>query len=157
MPKLDSKIAETVEKAENGSALIEEGTYEMVLLSVEANGRDGKPLVGKAGPYWSWTFAFAEDAERYAKRRVWAITSLSADAAWKLKEHFDAFGVGADADTDDLIGRKCLVQIGSRLITQGEKAGETMNTIKKVLPLDGVSAPAGGKGAEAGKAKKDLF
>ncbi len=156
MPKLDGNVAEQVDKAESGSALIEEGTYEMVLEAVEATGRDGKPLVGAAGPYWKWTFVFAPDAARYAKRKQWVNTSLSADSAWKLKEHFDAFGVGADADTDDLVGKKCLVVIGTRTITQGDKAGDVVNTVKKLMPLDGVAAPAKGKGADT-KAKKDLF
>ena len=156
MPKLDSTVAEQVNQAESGSALIEEGMYEMVLISVEATGKDGKPLVGSAGPYWKWALAFPEDAERYAKRRQWVNTSLSADSAWKMKEHFDAFGVSADTDTDDLVGKRCLVHIGSRIITSGDKAGDTVNTVKKLAPLDGVSAGASAKGAGT-KAKRDLF
>lgn len=155
MPKLDSNVAEQVNQAESGSSLIEEGLYQMVLVEVSATNKQGEPLQGKAGPYWSWTLAFAEDAPRYAKRRLWAITSLSADAAWKMKEHFDAFGVPADTDTDDLIGRTCLVEVGTRTITQGEKAGEVTNTVKKLLPVDGVTTPVS-KGTNA-KAKKDLF
>ncbi len=157
MPKLESKVAEQVNSAESGSALIEEGTYEMVLIAVESTGKDGKPLVGAAGPYWKWTLAFPEDAERYAKRRQWVNTSLSADSAWKMKEHFDAFGVSADTDTDDLIGKKCLVQIGSRVITQGNMSGETVNTVKKLLPLDGVSPAGESKKPAKGKASADLF
>lgn len=158
MPKLNGTVAEQVNSAESGSALIEEGTYEMVLIEVAATGQDGKPLVGAAGPYWKWTLAFPEDAPRYAKRRQWVNTSLSADSAWKMKEHFDAFGVPADTDTDDLIGRHCLVHIGTRRIANSnkpEKIGDTVNTVKKLMPLDGVANKAA-KG-DGSKAKKDLF
>lgn len=158
MPKLDSGAAEQVNQAESGSALIEDGVYRMRLEAVEATGKDGKPLTGNAGPYWKWTLVFPEDAERYAKRKQWVNTSLSADSAWKMKEHFDAFGVPADTDTDELIGRECLVDIGNRTITQGDKAGDVVNTVKKLMPLDGVTVGGAGKakGADA-KAKKDLF
>lgn len=160
MPKLDGNVAEQVDKAESGTQLIEEGLYEMVLIEVAATGKDGQPLVGKAGPYWSWTFAFPEDAERYAKRRAWRITSLSPDSAWVMKQMFDAFGVPADTDTDELIGKRAMVEIGHRTVTQGDNAGDIKETVKKVLPLDGVQAPsANGKAAAGGgtKGKKDLF
>lgn len=159
MPKLDSTVAEQVNQAESGSSLIEDGTYKMVLESVEATGNDKKPLVGTAGPYWKWTFVFPE-GERYAKRKQWVNTSLSADSAWKMKEHFDAFGVSADTDTDELIGKACLVEIGSRTITQSKdpsKIGDVVNTVKKVLPLDGAVTGTAGKAKVDTKAKKDLF
>lgn len=158
MPKLDSTVAEQVNQAESGSALIEDGLYEMVLEAVDATDKNGEPLTGKQGPYWKWTFVFPEDAARYAKRKQWVNTSLSADSAWKMKEHFDAFGVPADTDTDDLVGRHVLVEIGSRVITQGDKAGDTVNTVKKILPVDGVTPAAGGKAnGKATAGKKDLF
>lgn len=157
MPKLDESVASTVDQAESGTQLIEEGLYEMVLIEVAATGKDGQPLVGKAGPYWSWTFAFPEDAERYAKRRAWRITSLSPDSAWVMKQMFDAFGVPADTDTDELIGKRASVEIGHRTVTQGDNAGDVKETVKKVLPLDGVSAPSNGKAGGKATGKKDLF
>lgn len=158
MPKLEGNVAEQVNSAESGSVLIEDGIYLMTLEAVESDGKDGQPLSGKAGPYWKWTLVFPADAERYAKRKQWVNTSLSADSAWKLKEHFDAFGVPADTDTDDLIGKQCMVQIGSRTITQGDRAGDEVNTVIKLLPVDGAK-PAAAKGAKGtGKtASKDLF
>lgn len=158
MPKLDSNVAAEVEKAESVASLIEEGTYEMVLTAVSATDKEGNPLVGKDSgqPYWNWEFTFPEDAPRYSRRKLWRITSLGANSAWLMKEHFDAFGVSPDTDTDDLIGKRALVYIGTRMRTD---TNETQNTIKRVLPVDGVTPVTGGvKGASTkGAAKKDLF
>ncbi len=159
MPKLDGKAAEQVNQAESGATLIEEGTYEMVLTAVTATGKDNKPLVGPNGPYWKWELTFPEDAPRYAKRKQWVNTSLSESAAWKMKEHFDAFGVSADTDTDDLVaaGARCLVVIGTQTIQEGAQAGEVRNNPTKLLPLDGVVASNGTSKAAGSKAKADLF
>lgn len=129
MPKLGSDQAEKVEKAESVGGLIEDGVYEMMLLNVEE-----KP--GNEYPYWNWTFQFPEDAPRYPKWRQWEKTSLSPNAAWRLKAAFEAFGVTPDTDTDTLIGRKVLVHIGSETAQAGAKKGELVNVVKALLPLD---------------------
>lgn len=156
MPKLDDNAAKTVADAESTGGLMEEGIYEMVLTEVTAEGKDGQPLVGPSGPYWNWTFTIPEDAPRYAKWNQWMITSLSEKAAWKLKEVFAAFGVTPDTDTDDLIGKRVRVEVGTRTIQKGERAGEVANQVRSIMPLDGDAAPAAGtKGKGKGKTEKD--
>lgn len=154
MPKLDSNVAAEVDKAESGNALIEEGEYEMVLTAVSAQDKQGKPLMGPKGAYWNWEYTMPEDAERYKKFKVWDITSLSDVAFWKLKQVYDAFGVGADVDTDDLIGKRVTVKVVHRSIQSGARAGDIVAGVGEVKPLAGT---AKGAGAGKGKAKADLF
>ena len=157
MPKLDDNTADAV-RNDDGSNLIQEGVYEMILTAVSATDSKGEPLVGSNGPAWSWEFTMPEDAERYAKRKVWAYTAL--EAAWLLKRYFDAFGVGPDTDTDDLIGRRVLVEVSTYTRKSGEKTGEIANSVKSLLPLDGAMAGAGAAASSNGKgkaAKPDLF
>lgn len=159
MPKLDSDAAKRVEDAESSGGLMEEGLYEMVLTEVTATGKDGKPLSGPAGPYWKWEFTVPEDAPRYPKWKQWVNTSLSEQAAWKLKEVFEAFGRTPDTDTDELIGQRVRVEVGTRTIQQGERTGEVANQVRSVLPLDpsASATPAGSKDKGKSKADKALY
>lgn len=138
MPRLDDSAASRVAEAETSSGVMDEGIYEMILIEVEAK-------EGPNGPYWNWTFAVPEDAERYPKWRQWLVTSLSEKSAWRLKETFAAFGVDPDTDTDELIGQRVRAQIGQHTIQKGARAGEVGNNIKKLLPVD-ESAGAEGSG-----------
>lgn len=143
MPRLDETAASRVEEAESSSGVMDEGIYEMTLISVEV-----KPGA-ENGPYWKWTFKVPEDATKYAKWQQWLNTSLSERSAWKLKEVFEAFGVTPDTDTDDLIGQRVRVEVGQNTIQKGPRAGEVGNNVKKVLPLDG--------GNSAGNSGGSLF
>ena len=87
MPQLDPEVAQTVADTEASSNLMEEGIYETVLIEVKGDGN------GPAGPYWTWVFKNPDDSPRYKGWQHWVITSLSPDAAWKMKETFEAFGV----------------------------------------------------------------
>lgn len=138
MPKLDETAATKVAETEEGSSVMEEGIYEMMLVSVEE-----KPGTDK-GPYWNWTFQVPEDAAKYPKWRQWLITSLSEASAWRLKEVFKAFGVEPDTDTDELIGQRVRVQVGVRTIQGGARTGEIGNQVKKVMPLDESDTDSGG-------------
>ncbi len=134
MPKLGDEQTKAVNEAEStGGGLIEDGVYEMVLMNVEE-----KP--GSEYPYWNWTFVFPEDAPRYKKWRAWEKTSLSPASAWRLKAAFEAFGVTPDTDTDELVGRRCLVQIGSETAQAGAKKGDLVNVVKALLPLDNAAS-----------------
>lgn len=136
MPKLDETAATTVAEAEEAASVMEEGIYEMILVSVEAK-------EGPKGPYWNWTFRVPEDAPKYAKWQQWLITSLTPESAWRLKETFKAFDATPDTDTDDLIGKTVRVQVGVRTIQSGARAGEIGNQIKKVMPLSGDAEGSG--------------
>lgn len=160
MPKLDAQTAAKVNEAEFTGGLMEEGTYRMVLTAVDAvNKKTGEPLVGAKGPYWSWEFTVPKEAERYAGRKLWSITSLSEESAGNMKMHFDAFGVASDTDTDDLVARGAEVDVvvGKRKINQGVRAGEDQNIVRMLLPVDGVKAASNGGKSNGATSKKDLF
>ncbi len=151
MPKLDDDAAKKVSEAESGSALMEEGIYEMVLTACTAADKEGQPLKTDAGPYWSWEYTVPEDAERYAKRKVWDKTWLTDASAWKLQQVFEAFGVPTSTDTDELVKKsaRVLVEVNTYSIQKGPKAGEVRNGVKQVLPLAGATAAPAGKSKSA--------
>jgi hypothetical protein len=153
MAKLPSDVAKSAAEAEDGYSLIEEGDYVVELLEVQTE-KNGQPMTGAAGPYWTWVFQIPEDADRYKKRRFWRIISLSERAFPMLKAAFTAFGVSTDTDTDELIGKRCLAHVGVKMIEQGAKAGEKDNEIQRLMPLDG-DKPKAAKGKDA--PKKDMF
>lgn len=141
MPRLDENAANRVNEAEESSGIMDEGIYEMILTKVET-------ASGDKGTYWKWTFKVPEDAPKYPKWNQWLNTSLSEASAWRLKEVFKAFGVTPDTDTDDLIGQRVRVEVGTTIIQKGPRTGEAGNQVKKVLPLsgDGNSAAEGTSG-----------
>lgn len=147
MPKLDKDAATKVAEVESSTGIMDEGVYEMTLIEVQA-----RP--GEKGPYWSWTFKMPEDAPRYGKWQQWLNTSLSEASAWKLKEVFDAFGVPTDTDTDELIGRKVRIKVVQTTAKTGKRAGELVNQVAEVLPLEN---PGGEGGSSAKTGGKNLF
>jgi hypothetical protein len=138
MPQLPKKKARQVENAASGFELLPDGIYRAMLVSVTA--KDGKPPPQGKGPYWSWEFKVTEEGA--PARRLWLNTSLSDEAAWKMKEAFDAFGVPADTHTDELEGEEARLVVGSRTIATGPRRGEPDNQIEQVLPLldEGIAA-----------------
>jgi hypothetical protein len=138
MPKLNPQAAKTTSEAESTGGLMDDGIYRMQLRSVKVSDKPGP----SGHFYWTWEFEVPADADQYPKRRQWATTSLSPEAAWKLKEVFDAFEVPVDTDTDELIGRYVDVEVGHRTISKGQRAGELANSVGKLFPA-GVSTGAG--------------
>lgn len=132
MPKLNADKAKEVADSESTGGIMDDGIYEMLLKDVEVQD-------GPKGPYWKWTFKVPEDAPRYKGWQQWLNTSLSEAAVWKLKEVFDAFGAPTDTDTDELIGKRVRVVVGSRTIQKGKRAGEQGNQVEEVLALDAVT------------------
>lgn len=154
MPALPKDVAKQVAELEDGFAIMEDDTYELELVSVISE-KQGKPLAGAAGPYWTWEFIIPKDAERYVGRKFWVNTSLSERAFFKMKEHFEAFGAPTDTNTDELIGRRCLGVVGSYVQQEGKGAGDTKNQIEKLLPAEGTQTAPKSKGKDA--AKPDMF
>lgn len=147
MPKLSDEKAKAV-NADEGNVLLEDGTVVIATLT------EVEPDEGQKGPYWAWKYKVSQDSPAGKGRVFTNRTSLSDAAYWKLKETFDAFGVSADTDTDDLIGHAVRLQITQRTINQGARAGELTNDVKAVLPLtDEVTSAAvtatGGKKQDA--------
>lgn len=128
MPKLGKEAAKKVGESTSGFDPLPEDTYVCSLVAVEV--REG----GK-GPYWSWEFdvAFGD----MQNRKLWVNTSLADNAQWKLKEVFDAFGVGTDTDTDELIGQVAQLSVSQRVIEQGARAGQVGNNVDRVMPYSG--------------------
>jgi hypothetical protein len=132
MPKLDKKTASAVDNTEaagGGFEPIPAGLYFAFLRSVEVKD-------GPSGPYWVWEYEIPEDHE-YAGRRFWNNTSLSEKSKPFLKKAFDAFGVSADTNTDELCGTMVTLRIGIRT---RKDTKELANTVAEVLPYDGEGA-----------------
>lgn len=129
MPKLTKQRAKKVEAAEGGSFdVLDDGMYVGRLREVTVG-------EGNAGPYWQWVYEIPEGFE-HAGRRFWNITSLSEKADWKMKETFDAFGVPADTDTDELCGQLVLLSVSQVTQQKGKNAGKLTNQVDEVLPYD---------------------
>lgn len=171
MPKLAAKTRKRVEKAEavsGGFELLRPGKYVAELSNVEAKSSNaGNPM---------WVAEFTEihnlDGERQPGRQWYNLNLPTTDEApdgykpkgknkdpqeaWeqyqrlcegRLKAFFEAFGFTADSDTDEMIGERCVLQIGIRTIQNGPKTGEETNTVNGVFPLDSVDYE-GGEDAE---------
>lgn len=156
MPQLDAEQAAATEEAESSGGLMEDGVYVMALIEV-ADQKNGEPLVGPKGPYWNWVFKVPEDAERYKGWQQWLTVSLSEAAAFKRKEVFDAFGVPASTNTDTLIGMLVRVEVGTRVIQQGTRMGDSVNFVKAVYPLDETVKASATKAGDTPKTKANLF
>jgi hypothetical protein len=127
MPKLPASEAEAVEEFEGGEfEALPDNLYVGRLREVTVG-------AGPKGPYWTWVYEIPEDYE-YAGRRFWNTTSLSEAARFKMKESFDAFGVPAGTDTDELCGQLVVLQVGHRVIPTGARAGQLQNQVEAVLP-----------------------
>jgi hypothetical protein len=129
MPQLNETIAEKVNNAEDGFALLDPGVYLLQLVEVTVK-------EGQKGPYWSWRFDVPE-GQKNAGRRFYENTSLSEAAFFRLKSVFAAFEVPTTTNTDDLIGRQVRGVVGHQIIGQGARMGELSNNLESLLPKDG--------------------
>lgn len=150
MAKLNQQVAEQVENAEDGFKPIPEGVYIVQLMA------DVEVGEGKRGPYWKWAFEIPAQHEgedlQHAGRRFWTNTSLSQESFWKLKEAFEAFGVPTSTDTEDLVGKRVKAHISVEVARGGQRQGEPVNTVKKLLPLAAETELAAGDAVSTAKA-----
>lgn len=137
MAKLSNEAAKQVAAADTSGGSREplaEGKYRCRLLDVEST-------KSKAGnPMWVWKFEVEvgqnpSDAGRW----LWERTAIQENTMWKIRQVFDAFGVPADTDTDDLIGTTVDLMVGQTVAQQGKMQGKIVNEITEFLPA---SAPA---------------
>jgi hypothetical protein len=167
MPKLAAKVKKKVEKAKAVSGEFEPmkpGKYIATLNEVEAK----KSNAGNA--MWAVTFSDIEslDGEAQPGRLFTNLmmpidempedykpksSKKSPEEAWetyqdlvngRIKSFFEAFGFTVDSDTDEMIGEKCVVQVGVRTINSGVKKGQQGNEVNAILPLDSVDYEGGG-------------
>lgn len=148
MPKLSSENAKKVAEVEdNGGGgnygPIPEGKYRVRLLEVES------AKTAKGAPKWVWKFETTDPAEN-SGRWLWEHTAIQDSTMWKVRQVFDAFGVPADTDTDDLIGNSIDVMVGVEIAGAGKMKGKEVNTIREFLPASEVkvAAPAAKAGEE---------
>lgn len=155
MPKLAAKVRKQAEAASavtGGFEPITPGKYIATLKSVEAKTSNaGNPM---------WTAEFEDihsmDGEKQPGRQ-WYNLNLpttpeppegytKGEEKWKqyqglcagrLKGFFEAFGYTVDSDTDEMIGERCVIQIGIRTIQNGARAGERTNTVEGIFPYNG--------------------
>jgi len=101
---------------------VEEGIHEAVLRSVEK-------IETSVGPALRWIFALPDGTE------VTGITSLRTSPASKLMRWFGALGGRPtnenEINTDDVIGRACLVKVAHRM---GKFGGAKFPNVTDVLP-----------------------
>lgn len=134
MPKLTKTKAKQVEESGGTFEPLPPGVYHVRLVDVDASRE------GPSGPYWSWEYDVVEDG--HVGRKLWNNTSLSDAALWKLDETFSAFGMGADTDTDELLGKVVKAVVSIRTIQEGARKGEPANQIDRLTPADsGFEAP----------------
>jgi len=126
MAKLNKAMQKQTENASSGFDPIPDGVYHFKLRDVDAT------RTGAKGPYWSWEFECVE--EPYVGRRVWNNTSLSENAAFMMKQTFDAFGVPLDTDTDEMIGNVVRLVVSVRSYTAN--AGKPNEELRRTNQVD---------------------
>lgn len=166
MPKLAAKVKKKVAKAKAVSGEFEPmppGKYIAELSEVEAKSSNA------GNPMWNVTFENITDLDGEPQPgRQWYTLMMPQDAmpadykpknskkspeeAWetyqnlvegRIKAFFDAFGFTVDSDTDEMIGERCVLQIGVETINGGPKIGQLTNRVNAVLPLDSVEFTEG--------------
>jgi hypothetical protein len=139
MPKLDKEQAKRVEDNDGSFPPLEEGMYVGTLMEVRVSDQPGD----SGYPFWTWIFSelFAADDEDWdnptstVPGSAFHVTSLSPKSEFKMAETFQAFGVPADTDTDDLIGEKIRLYMEQRVIEKGPRAGQIGNNVANLFPL----------------------
>lgn len=164
MPKLAVKDRKKVQKAEavgGGFEPLRPGKYIATLANVEAkNSNAGNPM---------WVAEFEDihdlDGEKQPGRQWYNLNLPTTDEApadyekgqekWeqyqalcagRIKAFFEAFGYTPDSDTDEMIGERCVLQIGVRTIQNGPRKGEATNSVNGVAALDSVDFEDAGDG-----------
>lgn len=130
MPRLPNDIAKQASNAaQGGFTPLDPGKYHARLTGVEAK------VASTGNPMWVWAFEVSRGPRAGAKQ--WVNTVLVDTAMWKLGQVFDAFGVGTDTDTDELIGHEVILEVSQRTIGAGARSGQVGNNVDNVLPLSG--------------------
>lgn len=156
MPKLAAKDRKKVAKAEavgGGFEPLKPGKYVATLSAVEAK------ISGAGNPMWVAEFEEIHnlDGDKQPGRQWYNLNLPTTDVMpdgyekgqekWeqyqslcsgRLKAFFEAFGYSVDSDTDEMIGERCVLQIGVRTIQNGARAGESTNSVNGVAPFDSV-------------------
>lgn len=156
MPKLAAKMKKKVEKATSVTGEFEPmppgkylGTLNEVVAKNSSNGNpmwvaefgDITDLDGEGQPGRLWYNlnlpTTDEPPEGYAKGKdKWEQYQRMCEG--RLKAFYEAFGYTLDSDTDEFVGDQCILQVGVRTITNGDRAGQRTNSVNGVAPADSV-------------------
>lgn len=129
MPKLDTKTARRVNKAETGGGpQIPPGQYLATLREVKVSPKKDK----NGNEYWIWTFELDEGSFKGSKIRT--NTGLSENQDFWMKTVFEAFGAKLNVDTDTLYGKQVLLTIDQSEIQAGSRKGQIRSEITTLGP-----------------------
>lgn len=120
MAKLGKDMVKRVNAADDDPfAPIPKGFIKFKLTKVESgkSQSSGKNM-------WTWIFKAVEPVAG-KEARDWS----TFDSEWKFKQIFGAFGVPADTDTDDLIGKTLIAEVDHRVANQGPRKGKLQHFI----------------------------
>lgn len=152
MVKLNPEYARTVAQAESAGFLIDDGLYKLQLIDVTEQPAKAEDKY----PQLIWKLQFPEDAHQYAGRQIWRFVSEAPKAAPFMNESFTAFGGNPETDdTDELIGRFCLVEIVTVLRHNHAHAKDFENKIHKMYPMSGEAVTAGASNGKASAGTPD--
>lgn len=156
MPKLNKAAADRATKSaeqadENPFEPVEDGVYVLRLREVTVdevrNSKDPK-LVG--APVWIWVFEMSPDDPSGNSSRFWYRATLPPEGAeyydflnMLFSKPFEAYGVGLDTDTDELVGRDIRAEVVKVIAQAGKRKGQPVNQIESLLPLQAAGASAG--------------
>lgn len=133
MPKLPAPLADQAREAaaSGGSFLLEPGVYVGRLAKVEAT-----KSKSSNNPMWALEFDDIHDLDGNKKPgKQFTNLTLIDNSMWKVGLFFAAFGVPEDTDADDLVGHRCRLQIGTRVMTAGQRAGQEGNDVNGFIAL----------------------
>lgn len=147
MAKLPDTVQQKAADAEvKDFSAFEPGKYDISLVEVDVTKPDGPK-----GKYWVWKFKVEEGPGK--GRYLWMNVSLAEQAAWKVREVYDALGYTLDTDTDEMIGDHCYGIVTQVKQSQGANAGKMVNQLDSVENHAGktvtAGAAAGSNGATA--------
>lgn len=135
MPKLPAETAKAAAESEGGFAPIEEGRYEVELVSCKESPQDGE----SGYKYWIWEFKVV--GPDHVGRRLWTNTSLAPQAAFRVREVFDALGYTLDSDTKEMIGDRCVAYVEQQIQEKGKNKGKLQNVIDSLAELTATEDP----------------
>lgn len=134
MPVLPATMqTQANEAAEQGNqfAALPPGVYTARLAKVNAT-----KAKSSDNPMWELEFDDVRDLEGNKKPgRQWTNLVLIDQVMWKVGQFFAAFGVPSSVNTDELVGFRCRLQIGVRVITQGQRTGQEGNEVNGFIRL----------------------
>lgn len=121
MAKLGKELQKKVANADRDPfAPLDEGFHKVRLVEVDfTESKKGDPMA-------VWKF---KSVDPQPDKELREYTVLTDAAIWKVAQIFDAFGVKPDVDTDDLVGKTIIVEVGQEVQSEGKGKGRLRHFI----------------------------